>query len=54
MRSLPGDRCYAFYLFLFTKEGKAGRGQRAEVAVEEAWGLQMDLRRQLGPIGHGS
>jgi len=54
VRTLHGDRCYAFYPFLFTKEGKGGSGQRAEVPVEEAWGLQMDLRKQLGPAGRGS
>jgi len=48
VRTLHGDRCYAFYPFLFTKEGKGGSGQRSEVPVEEAWGLQMELRRQLG------
>jgi hypothetical protein len=49
IRTLHGDRCYAFYPFLFTKEGKGGHGRRAEAPVEEAWGLQMDLRKQLGP-----
>jgi hypothetical protein len=48
---LHGDRCYAFYPPLFTKEGKGGVGRREEVAVEEAWGLQMELRKQLGPAG---
>jgi hypothetical protein len=43
-----GDRCYAFYPFLFTKEGKGGCGQRSEAPVEESWSLQMDLRKQLG------
>jgi hypothetical protein len=54
VRTLHGDRCFAFYPFLFTKEGKGGCGQRAEIPIEEAWGLQMDLRRQLGPPGSGS
>ena len=48
VKTLHGDRCYAFYPFLFTKEGKGGCGHRAEVPVEEAWSLQMDLRMQLG------
>jgi hypothetical protein len=51
---LHGDRCYAFYPFLFTKEGKGGCGRRAEVPIEEAWGLQMDLRKQLGPANRGN
>lgn len=52
--TLHGDRCYAFYPFLFTKEGKGGCGRRAEVPVEEAWGMQMDLRKQLGPADRGN
>lgn len=51
VRALHGDRCYAFAPFLFTKEGKGGCGQRAEIPIEEAWGLQMDIRKQLGPRG---
>ncbi|QOV92488.1 DUF2625 domain-containing protein [Humisphaera borealis] len=51
VRTLHGDRCYAFYPFLFTKEGAGGCGQRMEVPIEEAWGLQMDLRNQLGSPG---
>ncbi len=54
VRTLPGDRCYAFYPFLCTREGKGGRGQRAEVPIEEAWNLQMDLRKQLGLSGPGT
>ena len=45
--TLHGDRCYGFYPPLFTREGKGGCGDRAEVPVEEAWGLQMDFQRQL-------
>jgi hypothetical protein len=52
--TLHGDRCYAFYPFLFTREGKGGCGRRSEVPIAEAWGLQMDLRKQLGPSGRGS
>ncbi len=51
VQSLQGDRCYAFYPFLFTKEGKGGCGKREEVGVEESWGMQMELRKKLGPAG---
>ncbi|MDB5327802.1 MAG: hypothetical protein JWM57_3371, partial [Phycisphaerales bacterium] len=54
VRTLLEDRCYAFYPSLFTKEGKGGCGQRAEIPVEAAWSLQMDLRKQLGPAGRVS
>lgn len=51
--SLHGDRCYAFYPFLFTKEGQGGCGRRDEVPVEEAWSLQMDFRTQLDSGNNG-
>ncbi|HET6246333.1 MAG TPA: DUF2625 family protein [Tepidisphaeraceae bacterium] len=54
VRTLGGDRCYAFYPFLFTQEGKGGCGRRAEVPIEEAWGLQMEFRKQLGPSARRS
>jgi hypothetical protein len=50
---LHGDRCYAFYPPLFTTEGKGGSGRRAEVPVDEAWGLQMEMRKQLGLARRG-
>jgi hypothetical protein len=46
--TLHGDRCFGFYPTLFTREGKGGTGKRGEISVEEAWGLQMHFRRQLG------
>jgi hypothetical protein len=51
--SLPGDRCFAFYPFLFTREGQGGTGRRETVRVAESWDLQMDLRKQLGPARRG-
>jgi uncharacterized protein DUF2625 len=45
---LHGDRCFSFYPFLFTREGRGGRGQRSDVPVDQMWGLQMDIRAQLG------
>jgi hypothetical protein len=47
IQTLHGDRCFSFYPFLFTKEGKSGTGRRGDVPVTEAWGLQMHLREQL-------
>jgi hypothetical protein len=49
--NLHGDRCYSFYPFLFTREGKGGIGQRFDVPIAESWGLQMDLRKQLSSSG---
>jgi hypothetical protein len=45
--NLHGDRCFSFYPPLFTKEGKGGSGRRDEIPIEEAWGLQMEFRKQL-------
>jgi hypothetical protein len=50
---LHGDRCYFFYPMLFVEEGKGGRGRRGEVPVEESWGVQMDLQRQLRRVAGG-
>jgi hypothetical protein len=54
VRTLHGDRSFTFYPFLFTNEGKGGCGRRVDVPVDESWGLQMDLRHQLGSTAHGS
>jgi hypothetical protein len=44
--SLRGDRCYSFYPFLWSAEGKGGIGRRAEIPIAEAWGAQMDMVKQ--------
>jgi hypothetical protein len=44
---LPGDRCYAFYPFLWTKEGSLNGSKRATVPVHEAFDLKADIVRQL-------
>ncbi len=48
IESLHGDRCYSFFPFLWTVEGKGGIGRRGEIPVTEAWGLQFDMLRQMG------
>jgi hypothetical protein len=53
VRKLHGDRCYFFYPFLWSIEGKGGSGQRSEIPIAEAWGSQMDVRGQLGSGGGG-
>jgi hypothetical protein len=52
--NLHGDRCYSFYPFLFTREGKGGAGRRFDVPIAESWGLQMDLRKQLSSAGEAN
>ncbi len=47
VRSLAGDRCYAFYPFLWTHEGSIETSDRREVPVAEAYGLKVDLLRQM-------
>jgi hypothetical protein len=51
VRALGGDQCYFFAPFLWTAEGKDGSGRRGTVPVHEAWGVQMEFRKQLGPAG---
>jgi Protein of unknown function DUF2625 len=48
--SLHGDRCFFFYPPLFTEAGHGGRGERGDVPVFESWGVQMEFRKQLGPL----
>jgi len=44
---LAGDRCFAFYPFLWTKEGSLAGSDRRSVPVAEAFDLKVDLLRQL-------
>ena len=44
---LPGDRCFSFYPFLWTKEGSIARSDRRSVPVAEAFDLKLDIVRQL-------
>jgi hypothetical protein len=45
--SVSGDRCLAFYPFLWTKEGSISTSRRAEVPIQEAFDLKADICRQL-------
>jgi Protein of unknown function DUF2625 len=51
--SLHGDRSFCFYPELFTKEGKGGSGRLGDIPIEEAWGLQIEFRKQLGGADQG-
>ena len=44
---LPGDRCFGFYPFLWTKEGSVATSDRRSVPVAEAFDLKLDIVRQL-------
>lgn len=44
---LSGDRCYAFYPFLWMKEGSLQTSKRATVPVHEAFDLKADMVRQM-------
>jgi hypothetical protein len=46
--ALHGDRSYSFYPPLWTKEGSIATSHRGDVPVEERWGSQMDILKQLG------
>ena len=45
--NLPGDSCFGFYPFLWTKEGSVTASHRAPVPVREAYDMKVDLLRQL-------
>lgn len=45
--SLAGDRCIAFYPFLWAEEGSAETSRRSAVPIEEAFALKSDLLRQM-------
>jgi hypothetical protein len=47
IRNLPGDRCFAFYPFLWTKEGSPEDSNRVTVPVSEAFDTKVDIVRQL-------
>jgi hypothetical protein len=48
--SLSGDQCFAFYPFLWTREGSIATSRRAEVPIQELFDLKADVCRQLaGP-----
>lgn len=44
---LPGDRCFNFFPFLWTKEGSVTGSDRRQVSVSEAFDLKVDIVRQL-------
>ena len=44
---LPFDRCFAYYPFLWTKEGSIKDSDRRSVPVVEAFDLKADMLRQL-------
>src|SRR5262245_52820171 len=43
VQGLSGDRCFAFYPFLWTKEGSVEGSHRETVPVSEAFDLKVDL-----------
>ena len=45
--ALPGDRCIAFYPFLWTSEGSARTSYRSTVPVAEAYTFKCETLRQL-------
>jgi hypothetical protein len=47
IRNLSGDRCFAFYPFLWTKEGSPEDSHRATVPMSEAFDMKVDIVRQL-------
>ncbi len=47
VKTLPSDRCFAFYPFLWTSEGSLEKSHRSTVPVSEMWESKVDLVRQM-------
>jgi hypothetical protein len=47
IKNLSGDRCFAFYPFLWAKEGSPEDSYRKTVPVSEAFDMKVDIARQL-------
>ena len=47
-RNSSSDQCFAFYPFLWTKEGSVERSHRSVVPISEMWDAKVDIVRQLG------
>ena len=45
---LKGDEVFNFYPFLWTAEGDVNKSSRKIIPVQEQYGLNLDLRKQLG------
>lgn len=48
--SVPGDRCFGFYPFLWTAEGSTFKSKRAIVPAQEAFDMKIDVCRQLSEL----
>jgi len=47
VRTLPSDRCFAFFPFLWTSEGSVENSHRSTVPISEMWESKVALVRQL-------
>ena len=47
LQTLSSDRCFAFFPFLWTKEGSVENSHRSTVPVSEMWDAKVDIVRQL-------
>ena len=50
--SLAGDRCVAFYPFLWAEEGSVETSRRSTIPIGEVFALKTDLLRQMGGRTH--
>ena len=49
LKTLAADQCFAFYPFLWTKEGSVTTSKRTTVSVEECWAVKQEIIKQLRP-----
>jgi len=48
LRTLSSDQCFAFFPFLWTREGTIEHSQRSIVPVSDLWDMKVSIVRQLG------
>jgi hypothetical protein len=48
--NVSGNRCLMNWPPRFTKEGQELSARRGEISIEEAWGFQMELARQMNSV----
>jgi len=48
--TLPGDHCFGFYPFLWTKEGSTASSSRRDLPVQETFDFKSDVFRRLEEV----
>lgn len=46
-QTVTGDQCFAFFPFLWTKEGSIEKSHRSTVPMSQMWDAKVDIVRQM-------